>query len=332
MSSEMKNPLLQVEDLSISLLANKQKVFAVSSLSFSIYPEETLALVGESGCGKSLTAHALIGIPTSESVHTESGKIIFQNQNLLEKGSRAHANLRGKDIAFISQNPLSALNPTLTVGFQLIESIHPTFGYTGKQKKAKAIEMLELVGFSDAKTQLLAYPHELSGGMRQRVLIAIALINHPKLVIADEPTTALDVTIQAQILELLEDLKKKLGMSLLFITHDLGIVARIADRVAVMYAGQIVEIGTTDEIYYSPKHPYTQGLLSCVPNLETSISHELMSIPGSPPEAGIQALCPFLPRCPKPMRLCVQQAPQLVTFGKERQVRCWYGAKERAAL
>jgi oligopeptide/dipeptide ABC transporter ATP-binding protein len=318
--NRQREPILEVKDLTVSFHDGSNRVDIVQKVSFTLYSHETLALVGESGCGKSLTAQAIIGLFSSNSVSISGGEIIFCGENILQKGSEMQK-IRGRSLSFIQQNPLNSLNPTLTIGTQLIESIKIPSITTKRQKKAASLEMLKLVGISDGEKRLKAYPHELSGGMRQRVLIAIALINRPKLLIADEPTTALDVTIQAQILELLTELQGKTGTSILFITHDMGAVARIANRVAVMYGGKIVEMGSANEIFYTPQHPYTQLLLTCLPRLDIP-RREPKPILGAPPLPGqFKTMCPFLPRCPYAMKICAQESPRL--FGQTHQFRCW---------
>ena len=253
-------PLLEVIDLSVSV----EHLRLVHSLSFQIYPKETLALVGESGSGKTITAQALIRLFTTDALRISSGTILFQEKNLCKEPENALQKIRGKEIAFVQQNPLNSLNPTLTIGTQLMECIRSEVCATKHQKKELCFEILHQVGISDIKDRFEAYPCMLSGGMRQRALIAMAVINNPKLLILDEPTTALDVTIQAQILELLLSLQEKTGMSMLFISHDLSVVARIAHRVAVMHAGTVVESAEVNDIFYYPSHPYTKMLLSCL--------------------------------------------------------------------
>lgn len=252
----MTSRLLDIEKLTI-----RAKEILVNEISFWIDSGETVALVGESGSGKTVTAHAIIQLLSASGLTAHSNHIFFNGIDLTQASEKMIRNLRGQEIGFIPQNPLSSLNPTLTIGFQVMEAIRKET----KQKRTIVCDMLYKVGFPDPEKQMRCYPHELSGGMRQRVLIAMALINNPKLVIADEPTTALDMTIQAQILDVLCKLKKEYNMSLLFITHDLGIVAQIADRVIVMYKGQIVEVAHTTRLFYSPEHPYTQSLLATLP-------------------------------------------------------------------
>lgn len=313
----MQNPLLDVQNLHVSFDGQP----LLRDVSFSIYPQETLALVGESGSGKTITAMAIMNLFRSPLTSITSGKIFFENQDLVQLPPSGIRAIRGHEIAFIPQSPLSSLNPTLTIGTQLTEGMSKALYPNHKERLSAAVEILRQVGFSDCQKRLNAYPHELSGGMRQRLLIAMALVNRPKLVIADEPTTALDVTIQAQVLDLLMQLQDDFGMSLLFITHDMGVVARLADRVAVMYAGKIVELASTQTLFSTPQHPYSQALLACLPRLD---ARALEPIQGSPPQIG-QYLhcCAFAARCPFAMRVCAQQIPPLVEYEKEHLVSCW---------
>jgi oligopeptide transport system ATP-binding protein len=273
--------LLEVKDLKISFSTYGGEVQAVRGVNFDVYKGETLAIVGESGSGKSVTTKALMKLLPEQS-HI-SGEIIFEGEDLNKKTDKQMQKVRGKDISMIFQDPMTSLNPTLKVGTQIMEPLIKHQKMSRAQAKKRTIELLELVGIPNPELRLKQYPHQFSGGMRQRVVIAIALACNPKLLIADEPTTALDVTIQAQILDLMKDIQKKTDSSIIFITHDLGVVANVADRVAVMYAGKIIEIGTVDEIFYNPKHPYTWGLLGSMPTLDSS-EDELYAIPGTPPD------------------------------------------------
>lgn len=301
-----KKEILKVHELTVSSPTRD----IVRKVSFELYPNETLALVGESGSGKTMTAQSIVRLFRSPEVAITNGRILFLDEDLLLKSPKQMQKIRGKEISFVSQNPLNSLNPTLQVGTQLMECVQERAG-----KKELALSMLELVGFSDCQKRFSSYPQELSGGMRQRLLIAMALINRPKILIADEPTTALDVTIQAQILELLMDLQSKLGMSILFITHDMGVVARIAHRMAVMYAGQIMETGDVNTLFYSPRHPYTEALLSCL--------RQNHPIPGAPPQVGrLVGKCPFLPRCQYAMKICAEKEAELHLGVCGQRVRC----------
>ncbi|MFJ7933307.1 ABC transporter ATP-binding protein [Sporosarcina sp. NPDC096371] len=275
--------LLEVKNLKVSFNTFNGEVQAVRGVTFDINKGETLAIVGESGSGKSVATKAIMRLlPSPQSVIKE-GQIIFEGNDLVEKSQKEMREIRGKDISMIFQDPMTSLNPTMKIGNQIMEGLIEHQKMKSKDAKSKAIELLELVGISDAEERIHQYPHQFSGGMRQRVVIAIALACNPKLLIADEPTTALDVTIQAQILELMKDIQKKTESAIIFITHDLGVVANIADRVAVMYAGKIVEIGLTEEIFYNAKHPYTWGLLGSMPSLDES-EEDLVTIPGTPPD------------------------------------------------
>ncbi|WP_274308234.1 ABC transporter ATP-binding protein [Solibacillus daqui] len=280
----MKKKVLEVNDLRINFKTYAGVVQAVRGVSFELYEGETLAIVGESGSGKSVTSNALMKlIPQPPGIYA-GGEIKFNGRDIIPLTDKEMMNVRGNDIAMIFQDPMTALNPTMRIGKQITEVILKHKKAASKEEaKKRAIELLDQVGIPFPERRYKAYPHELSGGMRQRVVIAIALAADPKLLIADEPTTALDVTIQAQILELMKDIQKKSNTSIIFITHDLGVVANVADRVAVMYAGQIVEYGTVEDIFYNPKHPYTWGLLGSMPDLNNSTDELLMAIPGSPP-------------------------------------------------
>lgn len=285
-----KEKVLEVRDLSISFTTSAGKVNTIRGVNLDLYKGETLAIVGESGSGKSVTMKAVMGILSSNgeinsgnikfSYYRDKEKVDVDILNLSKKEMRKRIN--GKRIAMIFQDPMTSLNPTMTIGAQIMEGMIWHYKTPKKEAYEKAVELLKLVGITDAENRMKNYPHQLSGGMRQRVVIAIALACDPDLLICDEPTTALDVTIQAKILELIKDIQKKLNISVIYITHDLGVVAKVADYVAVMYAGKIVEKGTIDEIFYDPRHPYTWGLLSAMPDLDTN-DDKLYTIPGSPP-------------------------------------------------
>ncbi|MCG1029164.1 ABC transporter ATP-binding protein [Virgibacillus halodenitrificans] len=275
--------LLEVKDLKVSFNTYNGEVQAVRGVNFDLNKGETLAIVGESGSGKSVTSMALMQLLPKPHGYVKSGEILFEGEDIVKKSTRDMQKIRGKDISMVFQDPMSSLNPTMKIGNQIMEGLikHQNMNRTNARKKA--VELLELVGIPHPETRLNQYPHQFSGGMRQRVVVAIALACNPKILIADEPTTALDVTIQAQILELMKDIQKETDSAIIFITHDLGVVANVADRVAVMYAGKIVEIGTTDDIFYNAKHPYTWGLLGSMPTLDSD-EEELFAIPGSPPD------------------------------------------------
>ncbi|AXI10724.1 peptide ABC transporter ATP-binding protein [Oceanobacillus zhaokaii] len=275
--------LLEVKDLKVSFNTYNGEVQAVRGVSFDLNKGETLAIVGESGSGKSVTSTTLMGLLPKPQGFIKSGQILFEGEDLVKKSAKEMQKIRGNDIAMVFQDPMSSLNPTMKVGNQIMEGLIKHQNMNRADAKKKATELLELVGIPHPDVRMNQYPHQFSGGMRQRVVIAIALACNPKLLIADEPTTALDVTIQAQILELMKKIQEETNSALIFITHDLGVVANVADRVAVMYAGKVVEVGTVDDIFYNPKHPYTWGLLGSMPTLDSS-DEELYAIPGSPPD------------------------------------------------
>lgn len=277
-----KETVLEVKDLAVSFQTFEGVVQAVRGVSFELKKGETLAIVGESGSGKSVSTKAINRLLPKKNTRIEKGEILFDGQNLLEVTEEEMQSIRGNDIAMIFQDPMTSLNPTMKVGKQIAEPLITHQRLTKEEAKEKTVELMTVVGIHNPETAYHHYPHQFSGGMRQRVMIAIALACEPKVLIADEPTTALDVTIQAQILDLMNALKKELDTSIIFITHDLGVVAQMADRVAVMYAGQIVEVGTADEIFYNPMHPYTWGLLASMPTLDVG-QRGLYTIPGSPP-------------------------------------------------
>ncbi len=276
--------LLEVKDLKVSFHTYGGDVQAVRGVSFDLYKGETLAIVGESGSGKSVTAQTLMKLIPMPPGKITNGEILLDGEDIVLKTEKQMKDIRGKEISMIFQDPMTSLNPTMKVGNQITEVLMKHQSMSKNLAKERAIELLHLVGIPMPEKRINQYPHEFSGGMRQRAMIAIALAAKPKLLIADEPTTALDVTIQAQILDLMNELQAKMDTSIIFITHDLGVVANVADRVAVMYAGQIVEMGTVDEIFYDPRHPYTWGLLASMPSLDSANDEELAAIPGTPPD------------------------------------------------
>lgn len=279
----MVEKILEVKDLHISFETFTGEVQAIRGVNFDLYKGETLAIVGESGSGKSVTTKAIMRLLPESNSRIKKGQILFENKDLAKLSDKAMQKIRGKEISMIFQDPMTSLNPTMKIGKQIMEPIIKHQKRSKKEAKERALEILKLVGIPKPEIRINQYPHQFSGGMRQRVVIAIALACNPKILIADEPTTALDVTIQAQILELMKKLQKKIDTSIIFITHDLGVVANVADRVAVMYGGKIVEIGTVDEIFYNPQHPYTWGLISSMPTLDIK-DEELYAIPGTPPD------------------------------------------------
>ena len=315
------NEILTVKDLHMSFFTSMGEVKAVDGVTFSVSKGEVLGIVGESGSGKSASMLSVIGLQGSAG-RIKSGTITFNGQELTPGNVK---DIRGKSISMIFQDPMTSLNPVLSIGYQLKESLKRH--HWNGDINARAIEMLERVGIVPAAQRLRQYPHEFSGGQRQRIMIAMAMICNPELLIADEPTTALDVTVQAQILKLMKNLQKSSGMSVILITHDLGVIAGEADRVLVMYGGHILEQGTRREIFYSAAHPYTQGLLRSVPNPERP--HErLIPIEGQPPDLlNPPKGCPYVKRCPKAMRICLEHKPEALTLTETHSYSCWLGVK-----
>ena len=303
--------LLEVENLHVSFQTYGGEVHAVRGVSFSLEKGETLAIVGESGSGKSVTAQSIMRlIPTPPGIIKE-GEIRFDGKDLLSLSEKEMFGIRGSEIGMIFQDPMTSLNPTMTVGKQIMEGLIWHQGIEKRAARERAIEMLRLVGIPTPEKRVDQYPHEFSGGMRQRAMIAMAMACNPKILIADEPTTALDVTIQAQIMELMKELQEKTGTAIILITHDLGVVAETAHKVAVMYGGKVVEHGTVEEIFYRPRHPYTWGLLNSMPRLDMKRDGELQSIPGSPPDLFKPPQgCPFADRCPHTMNICHSMMPR----------------------
>lgn len=320
----MTEQLLKVNNLTTSLELARGNFNAVDGISFELEAGETVALVGESGCGKSLTALSIMGLVPSPPGRVVGGEILFGNNDLLLKSEKQMQAVRGKDLAMIFQEPMTSLNPLLRIGEQLAEGVRLHEGINRAQAGEKALELLRLVGISSPASRMREYPHQLSGGMRQRVMIAIALACNPRLLIADEPTTALDVTIQAQILHLMQDLQRRLGTAILLITHDLGVVASVADRVLVMYLGRIVEAAPVQQVFRQPLHPYTQGLLRSIPNLKQR-SKRLQQIEGMVPNPMQQpAGCRFNDRCPYASACCREEEPALQVLQDGRRVACWH--------
>ena len=292
--------------------------------SFDLRRGETLAIVGESGSGKSVAARSIMGLNPETNTIVRGGEILFEGEDLLTLSERRMQDIRGPKIAMVFQDPMTSLDPTMRIGPQIIESLKKHLGMSGSRAAERAVELLKLVGIPNAEARLKQYPHQFSGGMRQRVVIAIALACDPQVLIADEPTTALDVTIQAQILDLMRELQDRLGMSIILITHDLGVVASTAHRVAVMYGGRIVETGTVREIFYNPRMPYTWGLLASIPLPNADRGQELIPIPGTPPDATNPPKgCPFTARCPYAMKVCGDEMPEPTTFSDEHWAACW---------
>jgi oligopeptide/dipeptide ABC transporter ATP-binding protein len=325
--------LLEVHDLKVHFETEDGVVRAVDGASFSVNGGETLGIVGESGCGKSVANMTILGLTRSPTT-TISGRIMFGGIDLAEMQSEELRRVRGNEIAMIFQDPLTSLHPFYKVSKQLVEAVRAHQEVSTQDARQRAIELLDMVGIPDAKRRADDYPHEFSGGMRQRVMIAMALINDPKVLIADEPTTALDVTIQAQILALIERLQEQLGMAVILITHDLGVVAEVADSVNVMYAGRMVETGSLDEIFYDPQHPYTWGLLGSLPRPDRPRTHRLAQIKGQPPSllAPPQG-CHFRPRCPHAFGKCTQVPGLEARGGKAAHAdRCWLSPTQKRTL
>ena len=318
------SPLLQIEDLSTFFHTEENIVKAVRNVNLTIHKGETLALVGESGCGKSVTALSVMRLIPTPPGRFESGRILFKGQDLLQASEAEIQNIRGNEISMIFQEPMTSLNPIFTIGDQIMETIRLHQDKTESQARELALQVLAQVAIPSPEIRIDQYPHELSGGMKQRVMIAMAIVCRPALLIADEPTTALDVTIQAQILDLLDQLRKETQMAILLITHNLGIVAQYADRVAVMYSGKVVESAPVEELFFSPAHPYTCGLLNSVP--KDSPSTKLETIPGSVPHpAYLPEGCAFHPRCAEKLDKCLKMIPPLESLdsGNPHQTACW---------
>ena len=319
----MKKKLLEVKDMYVSIHTDSGVVQAVRGVSFDLYEGETLAIVGESGSGKSITNKAIMGLlPVGGSI--DRGTVMLDGRDITHYTEKQMKDVRGAEISMIFQDPLTSLNPTMTVGKQITEMLmlHKP-GMTAAQRRARAIELLDMVGIPNPAERIDQYPHQFSGSMRQRVMISIALACEPKILIADEPTTALDVTIQAQILDLMKALQKKINTSIIIITHNLGVVASVADRVLVMYGGKFAEVGDLDEVFYDMKHPYTKGLMDSIPNMQ-SRDQQLYSIPGSPPDLmKPPAGCPFAPRCSRCLKVCKAYPPATVSFTDTHKATCW---------
>ena len=324
MSEDKKQKLLEVKNLHVSFFTPAGEVKAVNGISYDVDYDEVMGIVGESGSGKSVEAYSIIGLLQSPGKVME-GSITLEGEDMLAKTPAEMIEYRGSQVAMIFQNPMTCLNPVYTIGNQLTEALRAhDKGISKEDADKRAMEMLEQVGINNVEKRMKQYPHELSGGMRQRVMIAMGLICHPKLLIADEPTTALDVTIQAQILELMKELQKKNHMGIIFITHNLGVVAEVCDKVSVMYAGKMVEQGPVDDIFYEPGHPYTMGLLRSMPRVDAESYERLIPIEGSPvdmlnPPEG----CPFAPRCEHAMKVCLQKMPPYVELGDNHRAACW---------
>jgi oligopeptide transport system ATP-binding protein len=322
-------PLLEIRDLHTEFRTGAGIVRAVDGVSYTVEPGETVAVVGESGSGKSVTAMSVLRLIPNPPGRITGGEVWFDGRDLLTLSEEEMRHVRGGDIGMIFQEPMTSLNPVLTIERQITETLEEHRGTSPEAAHARAVELLRLVGIADAERRLRQYPHQLSGGMRQRVMIAIALACEPKLIIADEPTTALDVTIQAQILELMQSLTKRLGVALIIITHNLGVVARYAQRVNVMYAGRIVESGAAAALYHNPRHPYTIALLRSVPRLDRPRQARLDPIEGSPPDlTQLDPGCSFRPRCRFAIPRCAEAPPPLIPAGEPGQMSACYRAQE----
>lgn len=320
--------LLSVNDFEVSFFTHAGEVKAVRGISYELEHGEVMGIVGESGSGKSVSSYGLMGI-IPEPGKIINGSIVFDGKEITTMSEKDMTHIRGKEVSMIFQDPMTSLNPVYTVGNQINESLKKHTDLDKRQRKDRIIELFNLVGINQPEKRMNQYPHEFSGGMRQRVMIAMALACNPKLLIADEPTTALDVTIQAQIIELMKELKDKINMSIIFITHDLGVVSEICDKVAVMYAGNIVESGNIDDIFYHPKHPYTWGLLKSIPKLNAEEHERLVPIEGTPvdlinPPEG----CAFAPRCEHCMKICLTKKPPFCHVGENHDSLCWLSVKE----
>ena len=320
--------LLEVRNLRTSFFTDNGEVKAVNGISFNLDHGKVLGIVGESGSGKSVTAYSIMQILASTAVIKEASSIKFDGEELVGKSEKAMRHIRGGKISIIFQDPMTSLNPTYTIGHQLVEAILLHTKRTKKEAWDRAVEMLKLVNVNEPEKRMKQYPYEFSGGMRQRVMIAMALACEPDILIADEPTTALDVTIQAQILDLMRDLQKKLGMAIILITHDLGVVAQMCDEVIVMYAGSICEQGTADEIFYNPRHEYTKGLMRSIPTADTA-GKKLQPITGTPIDLlNMPKGCPFAPRCEKAMKICLTERAERMLINEDHASACWMNVKD----
>ncbi len=316
--------VLDVKNLAVSFKTFFGEVEAVRDISFTVGRSETVAIVGESGCGKSVTANSIMQLLPMPPAFFKGGEIFFKGENILKKTDKEMEGIRGNQISMVFQDPMTSLNPTMKIGKQIVEGLVKHQKLSKEDAEKKAIDMLNLVAVPQPEKRVNQYPHEFSGGMRQRVMIALAMVSTPQLLIADEPTTALDVTVQAQILELMKEIQTKLDMSIIIITHDLGIVADMSDKVLVMYAGQIVEEGLTEEIFRDTKHPYTSKLLASVPRLDMSRDEPLHSIDGSPPDLYIPPKgCSFYDRCDHAMKICKDHMPDFESHSATHKSRCW---------
>ena len=321
---QLKAPILEVDDLQVEFDTYGGIVQAVRGVSFKVAPGETLAIVGESGCGKSVTVQSMMGLIPMPPGRITGGRARLRGADILGRKTIDGKDIRGREIGMIFQDPMSSLNPTMSIGLQIAEPLEVHKGYSRKKAFARAVELLDMTRIPEAAKRAKQYPFEFSGGMLQRAMIAMAIACGPAILIADEPTTALDVTIQAQILDLLRDLQRDTGMAIVLITHDLGVVARMADEVLVMYAGQIVERGTVDDVFYRSAHPYTLGLRHAMPSNDPAAEHVLKPIEGSPPDLFHPPKgCGYFARCPYAMRVCENNDPAAFTIGEQHAACCW---------
>lgn len=318
----MGENILEVKNLETSFFTHVGEVKAVRNISFSVKKGEILGIVGESGSGKSVSLMSMMRL-IEHPGKVKNGEVLFEGNDLLKKTEKEMLDIRGKEIAMVFQDPMSSLNPVYRIGNQIVESIRYHEKISKSEARKRAVELLKMVGIPSAEERLNSYPHEFSGGMRQRVMIAMALACHPKLLIADEPTTALDVTIQLQILRLMEQIQKKEGTTIMLVTHDLGVVAELCERVIVMYGGKIMEEGTVEDIFYNAKHPYTKGLLNSIPSVE-NCKERLIPIPGSPPDLlNPPKGCPFCYRCSEARKICTEMEPSFYQISDSQRCACW---------
>lgn len=326
MNGNSSEYILEVNNLHTSFFTDSGEVKAVNGVTFNLRPGEIMGIVGESGSGKSVTAYSIMQI-LAETGRIIEGEVLYKGQDITKFSKKQMAGFRGKCCSIIFQDPMTSLNPVYTIGNQIMEAILLHTSKTKQEARARAIEMLELVGVNEPTRRIRQYPYELSGGMRQRVMIAMALACEPDILIADEPTTALDVTIQAQILELMQDLQKSLGMAIIMVTHDLGVIADMCDKIIVMYGGSICERGTADDIFYSPSHEYTKGLLRSIPNVNNS-KERLIPISGTPINLlNMPKGCAFCSRCDHAMKICLNQKPEELTISETHKASCWMNVK-----
>ncbi len=326
----MNETILQVKNLHTSFFTDSGQVMAVNGISFNLEKGKTLGIVGESGSGKSVTAYSIMRI-LADTGRITGGEILFRGEDITKYTERQMQKFRGKRCSIVFQDPMTSLNPVFTVGNQLMEAIMLHTDKRRGEARERAVEMLELVGVNEPRKRLKQYPHELSGGMRQRVMIAMALACEPDILIADEPTTALDVTIQAQILELIQSLQKKLGMAMILVTHDMGVIAELCDELIVMYGGRVCERGTVDEIFYNPRHEYTKGLLRSIPNIN-NMKERLVPISGTPINLlNLPKGCAFCARCDNAMKICLERLPDEISINENHKASCWLNIKDMLA-